>query len=125
MNKENICYNIEQLIKKHCGEHTAIEITNLQLIKDGFSNDIAMLDIKYNTKDGEVSKEVVFKDYSKTYKGNSGTTKYNKEVSILKSNHSSKYIDVPEIYFSDAENTIVLMEHRMINYTFWIGRRQK
>lgn len=108
MNKANIYYSIKELIEKDCGEDTIVEITNMKLNKDGFSNDIAVLDIKYCTNNVEISKEVVFKDYSKTYKGNDGITKYKKEVAIL--NNNNRLISVPKIFFADEEKKIVLME---------------
>ncbi|OZV10480.1 hypothetical protein CIW83_20110 [Tissierella sp. P1] len=69
-----------------------------------------MFNLKYYINQLEFSKDVVFKDYSKVYKGNSGVTKYKKELAIFKSYLNSDYINIPEIYFEDEEKTLIIME---------------
>ena len=85
MDKERLSENVKKLIEKKTKKQVDIEMTNLQFVNEGFSNDIAMFNLKYYINQLEFSKDVVFKDYSKVYKGNSGVTKYKKELAIFKS----------------------------------------
>lgn len=110
MDKESLYLNAKWLIEKKIGKNVEFEITNLQFINAGFSNDIAMFNLKYYTNQHEFSKEVVFKDYSKSYKGNNGLTKYKKELAIFKNFRNNNFINVPEVYFTDEERKLTLIE---------------
>jgi aminoglycoside phosphotransferase (APT) family kinase protein len=110
MDEYGIYLNVKCLIEKKLGEKVELEITNFEFINDGFSNDIVIFNLKYYTSHHEFSKEVVFKDYSKSYKGNNGLTKYKKELSILKNFQSNNFINVPQVYFTDEERKLTLME---------------
>lgn len=110
MDKESLYMNVKWLIEKKLGKKVEPEISNLQFINTGFSNDIAMFNLKYYTSQHEFSKEVVFKDYSKSYKGNNGSTKYKKEITIFENFLNNNFINVPKVYFTDKERNLTLME---------------
>ncbi|WP_256312350.1 aminoglycoside phosphotransferase family protein [Tissierella carlieri] len=110
MDKERLSENVKKLIEKKTKKQVDIEMTNLQFVNEGFSNDIAMFNLKYYINQLEFSKDVVFKDYSKVYKGNNGVSKYKKELAIFKSYLNSDYINIPEIYFEDEEKTLIIIE---------------
>jgi len=110
MDKESLYLNVKWLIEKKIERKVELEISNLHFNNEGFSNYIAMFNLKYYTNQLEFSKEVVYKDYSKSYKGNNGATKYKKELAIFENYISNKFINVPEVYFTNEEKTITLME---------------
>ena len=110
MDRESLYLDVKRLIEKNIDKKAELEITNIEFISAGFSNDIAMFNLKYYINQHEFSKEVVFKDYSISYKGNNGSTKYKKELTIFKSLFNNSFINVPEVYFTDEERKLILME---------------
>jgi aminoglycoside phosphotransferase (APT) family kinase protein len=110
MDKESLHFDVKYLIERNIGEKVEIKIENPRFIKAGFSNDIAMFSLSYYSKQQEFSEEVVLKDYSKSYKGTDGATKYKKELTIFKNFKNDNYIKVPKVYFSDEERKLILME---------------
>jgi thiamine kinase-like enzyme len=110
LKSEDIYTNVKKLIQKHKGIEKEIEIKNLVLNKDGFSNDIAMFNLTYSQSGEVYSKEVVLKNFSGNYKSNLRNSKYIKEITILKSSTIIRSINVPTVYFEDEEKNIVLME---------------
>ncbi len=100
---EEIYKKVEQLINNTKIKETEIEINNIQINKDGFSNDITMFHLTY-PQDGNIfSNEVVLKEFSEN-------AKFNKELNILKSRAVNSHINIPTVYFEDKEKRIMLMK---------------
>lgn len=47
MDKESLYLNVKWLVEKKIGKKVELEITNPQFMNAGFSNDIAMFNLKY------------------------------------------------------------------------------
>ncbi|WP_042472606.1 phosphotransferase family protein [Bacillus ndiopicus] len=101
--KAAINNTIEQMIVKNTGLETTVEISNLEINDDGFNNDIPMFHLNFFNGTENFSKPVVLKKFSHNMK-------FNKELSILKSLSINKYINIPNFYFEDKENGLLLME---------------
>ncbi|MCM1991178.1 phosphotransferase family protein [Oceanirhabdus seepicola] len=101
---------IRHLLMKKLGVKPKVRILNLYENEIGFSNDIAMFNLKFELKGKSFNKEVVFKDYSKEYKGNDSLTKFNKEVSIFNSEYIRGSINMPRVYFEDEEAKTIIMD---------------
>lgn len=111
MEAEEIYNSVKQFIQKN----GSLKISNIEMNRDGFNNDIAMLKL-IDSKNGE-KKELVLKSFQTTARSDLRKAKFYKELAILKNEAISKVIHIPRIYFYDEEKQIILME-RIEGITF-------
>lgn len=103
MEREEIPAYIEKLIQGQKGLETKVNVENIEVNNDGFTNDIALLNLNYSKTNETFSEELILKRFS-------SDAGYVKEVGILISYEVKKHVKLPTLYFEEREQKIVLME---------------
>lgn len=108
--EDDIYKAVERLVQIQYGKETVIEIGQMKRNHDGFNNDIVFLHLNFSCKAGLFSQYLVLKNFSNGSSNVDSDIKYKKELAILSNHAINSSINVPTVFFHDAESRWVLME---------------